>query len=131
MLAALLTPTSWESITGYFYDHLLNWEHQLSEYEALSGGKIPDDVKCSIVHRWAPMVIRRHLRVLPQTVMSNWMLLKSELQWMGVRNRVYGAEGVVSEPMDLNPVMQFNTFDEEEFDEEFDMEGNGEEIDLV
>ncbi len=89
MLAAILTPTSWESITGYFYDHRLNWEHQLSEYEALSGGRIPEDVKCSIVNRWAPMVIRRQLRVLPQTVMSNWALLKTELQLLGVRIRVY------------------------------------------
>ena len=56
MLSSLLTPQWMEGLD--FSSQWMQWEQQMDMYEQASAARIPDEVKCAVILRWVPKMIR-------------------------------------------------------------------------
>ena len=90
MLSAILTP-SWEQ--GSFWEHLLRWERAINRYEEATRGAVNDEVKCSVVQRWAPPHIKAYLRVAGAEVFATYRGLRAGIKSYVERCRVFDEFG--------------------------------------
>ena len=108
MLVGILSP-DWRAKTEEsFVDALLTWERAVNRYETSAGLQLQSGVKCAIVARYAPVVIKNWLRTVSTEVMASYPALRSALQTYLSRGRAYTAAGASQEPvpMDVSTVQQ-------------------------
>ena len=87
LLAKLLNPSF--NIQEQFMPQLLRWEQELHEYEAQTGSKLDDGVKCAVVARHAPERIRTFLTMTYEDLSESFEKLKEALQQFHLRNLMY------------------------------------------
>eukprot|EP00972_Heterocapsa_arctica_P057913 8543973-Heterocapsa_arctica.AAC.1 len=103
VLAALLTPTF--TANTDFIDQLTDWERRVRNYEAMSGERMADTLKCAVVSSKAPIKIREFLRQSPVELTADYNQLRSAIRLYLARGRQYSSEGTMIEGMDVGAVM--------------------------
>ena len=106
VLAGLLTP-HWTSSEPW-QPQLYEWERQIELYEEGAGEHLTDALKCAIVHRYAPPVIRQYLRLVPEDLASSWRRLRDSIDLFYAKARQFDRQGTLDYP-EVDAVVKGNS----------------------
>eukprot|EP00971_Amphidinium_carterae_P102831 2035443-Amphidinium_carterae.1 len=59
-------------------DKIASWERQIEEHERISGEKIADSVKCTVIQKGMPAALRTYLLVTHRT--PDWTAMRRSIQ---------------------------------------------------
>ena len=104
MLRALTKP-AWNEASP-FMDQLIEWERQIRVYEAGSGDRVTNPLKCAIVTGQAPLQVRSFLRLSPVDYAGDYLALRAAVRAYLSKGRRYGDDGasLAYDPMDVGAV---------------------------
>ena len=107
MLRALMKP-AWNEASP-FMDQLIEWERQVRVYEAGSGDRVTNPMKCAIITGQAPQQVRSFLRLSPMDYAGDYPALRAAVRAYLSKGRRYGDDGapLAYDPMDVGAVWLF------------------------
>ena len=103
VLAALLNPV-WTDV-GAFIEQLTGWERKVRQYEAMTGERLADTLKCAVVMAKAPSKVKEFLRISPEDHADNYEKLRGAIRTYLARGRQYTADGTGVGAMEVGAVL--------------------------
>ena len=89
MLCGVMQPR-WSGDVHVFELEIRAWEEQLRRYEDATAVRVPDEIRCATVAKYAPAEVKDFLKMVPTDILGDYELLRTRLLTFLQRGRAFG-----------------------------------------